>query len=355
MFEISEQLILEQLGEIFWVPQISCESFPWKQSSLVNDEEVISLSCAKVHVFSDFVLCLEKMHQNQSNTAWEDKVCFMSTSTLQHACRCPSVLFGDCAHSTGCTRQVSGGRVETPSPLSSPHPHPSPAYPSDAHLQHTTTRPVGPPPQRARTPARTPGGPLHGRNHTTRPPWGQPRQHRSSPPDTPRTTAPRQFGNPLCYTMHPSPPAPREHVFQTCTLPVPVTAQLANLTGPPPATSSEECATGQTQCVTGQTYPRPTPPRLHQVLVMGAPRHRRAQATEWMTQLTPENRMHTILEPNAPRGPLSSPRHTSRGPLLGGNTHTPPRGLLASMPRHIFPITNCPSDASGRSRLPRLS
>ena len=56
MFEISEQLILEQSDEIFGVSQISWEDSPWKQLSLVNDEEVISLSHAKVYVFSDSVL-----------------------------------------------------------------------------------------------------------------------------------------------------------------------------------------------------------------------------------------------------------------------------------------------------------
>ena len=56
MFEISEQLILEQSDEIFGVSQISWANSPWKQLSLVNDEEVISLSHAKVHVFSDSVL-----------------------------------------------------------------------------------------------------------------------------------------------------------------------------------------------------------------------------------------------------------------------------------------------------------
>ena len=43
MFEISEQLILEQSNGIFGVSQISWESSPWKQLSLVNDEDVISL------------------------------------------------------------------------------------------------------------------------------------------------------------------------------------------------------------------------------------------------------------------------------------------------------------------------
>ena len=72
MFEISTQLILEQSDEIFGVSQISWESSLWKQLSLVNDEEVISLSHAKVYVFSDSVLCLGKMNQNPiSNTVWE--------------------------------------------------------------------------------------------------------------------------------------------------------------------------------------------------------------------------------------------------------------------------------------------
>ena len=72
MFEISEKLILEQPDEIFGVSQFSWESSPWKQLSLVNDEEVISLSHAVVYVFSDSVLCLGKVNpKSTSNTAWE--------------------------------------------------------------------------------------------------------------------------------------------------------------------------------------------------------------------------------------------------------------------------------------------
>ena len=41
----------------------------WKQFSLINDEEAISLSHAKVYIFSDSVLCLGKVNQNRtSNT-----------------------------------------------------------------------------------------------------------------------------------------------------------------------------------------------------------------------------------------------------------------------------------------------
>ena len=82
MFEISEKLILEQSGEIFGVSQISWENSPWKQLSLVNDEEVISLSHAKVYVFSDSVLYLGKVNQNPtSNTAWEQQLDWFKDSS----------------------------------------------------------------------------------------------------------------------------------------------------------------------------------------------------------------------------------------------------------------------------------
>ena len=55
--------------------QISWENSPWKQSSLVNDEEIISLSHAKIDAFSDSVLCLGQVNQNPtSNIAWEQQL-----------------------------------------------------------------------------------------------------------------------------------------------------------------------------------------------------------------------------------------------------------------------------------------
>ena len=75
MFEITEKLIVEQSDGIFGVSQISWEDSLWEQLSLVNDEEVISLSHAKVFVFSDSVLCLGKVNQNPtSNTVWEQQL-----------------------------------------------------------------------------------------------------------------------------------------------------------------------------------------------------------------------------------------------------------------------------------------
>ena len=68
----------------FGVSQISWEDCLWTQLSLVSDEEVTSLSHAKVYAFSDSVLCLGKMHQNpQSNTVWEDNLTWFKSSS-QH-------------------------------------------------------------------------------------------------------------------------------------------------------------------------------------------------------------------------------------------------------------------------------
>ena len=74
IFDISEKLIVGQSAEIHGVTPINWEDSAWKQLSLVNDEEVISLSHAKFYVFSDSVLCLGKVNQNPtSNSAWEEK------------------------------------------------------------------------------------------------------------------------------------------------------------------------------------------------------------------------------------------------------------------------------------------
>ena len=75
MFDMSEKLIVGQSDEIFGVSQINWEDSPCRQLSLVNDDEVISLSHAKVYVFSDSVLCLGKVTQNPtSSTAWEQQL-----------------------------------------------------------------------------------------------------------------------------------------------------------------------------------------------------------------------------------------------------------------------------------------
>ena len=82
MFDISEKLIVGQSDEIYGVTPINWEDSSWKYLSLIGDEEVISLSHAKVYVFSDSALCLGKMsHNPQSNTVWEDKLTWFKSSS----------------------------------------------------------------------------------------------------------------------------------------------------------------------------------------------------------------------------------------------------------------------------------
>ena len=73
MFHKAEKLIVGQSDVVFRVNPINWDDSSWKQVSSVNDEEVISLSHAKVYVFSDSVLCLGKVNQKPtSNSAWEE-------------------------------------------------------------------------------------------------------------------------------------------------------------------------------------------------------------------------------------------------------------------------------------------
>ena len=93
MVDISEKLMVGRSDEIFEVSQISWESSPWKQLSLVNDEEVISLSHAKVHVFFDSVLCLGKMNENPTpNTVWERQLDWFKDSSQ---CRTLDTIDGE--------------------------------------------------------------------------------------------------------------------------------------------------------------------------------------------------------------------------------------------------------------------
>ena len=82
MFGISEKLISEQSDEIYGVNTINWEDSSWKHLSLIGDEEVISLSHAKVYVFSDSVLCFGKMNEKpQSNIAWEERWTWFKSSS----------------------------------------------------------------------------------------------------------------------------------------------------------------------------------------------------------------------------------------------------------------------------------
>ena len=82
MFGISEKLIVGQSDEIFGVSAINWVDFSWNNLSLVSDEEDISLSHAKVYVFSDSVLCLGQVNQNPaSNTFWEEQLSWFKSSS----------------------------------------------------------------------------------------------------------------------------------------------------------------------------------------------------------------------------------------------------------------------------------
>ena len=74
MFHITAKLVGEQ-EEINNVDKIHWEKHSWKHLSLIGDETVINLQRAKVHVFSDSVLCLGKVHQHpESNEAWKKRI-----------------------------------------------------------------------------------------------------------------------------------------------------------------------------------------------------------------------------------------------------------------------------------------
>ena len=86
MFDISEKLIAEQSDDTYGVNTISWEDSSWKHLSLIGEEKVVSLSHAKVYVFSDSVLCLGRMNENpQSNIVWEDKLTWFKSSSQYRA------------------------------------------------------------------------------------------------------------------------------------------------------------------------------------------------------------------------------------------------------------------------------
>ena len=74
MFDKSAKLVGEQ-DEISNVDTIHWEKHSWKYLSLIGDERIINLQRAKVHVFSDSVLCLGKIHQHpKANESWKDTI-----------------------------------------------------------------------------------------------------------------------------------------------------------------------------------------------------------------------------------------------------------------------------------------
>ena len=60
MFDMSEKLIVGQSDEIHGVNTMNWDDSSWKHLSLIGDEEVVSLSRAKVYVFQILCCALER-------------------------------------------------------------------------------------------------------------------------------------------------------------------------------------------------------------------------------------------------------------------------------------------------------
>ena len=74
MFDVTAQLVKNQ-KEIHGLDKIQREKYSWKRLSLIGDETVINLQSTKVYVFSDSVLCLERILQHpDSNEAWKNRI-----------------------------------------------------------------------------------------------------------------------------------------------------------------------------------------------------------------------------------------------------------------------------------------
>ena len=74
LFDITQRLISEQGIEILNVSSVEWTFTPRMRSTLLHDE-VIRWAKAKVHVYSDSVLCLGKMHEHtEANVKWKDQL-----------------------------------------------------------------------------------------------------------------------------------------------------------------------------------------------------------------------------------------------------------------------------------------
>ena len=85
LFDVTQKLIREQKLEISRVSELCWGNFTCEKLALVDDEEVIQLMKAKVHVFSDSVLCVGKMGEfPEPNAEWERRISWFK-NTNQHS------------------------------------------------------------------------------------------------------------------------------------------------------------------------------------------------------------------------------------------------------------------------------
>ena len=74
MFDVTAQIVHNE-EEITGLDKILHQKNSWTQLSLINDPVVINLQSTKVYVFSDSVLCLDKVLQHpERNEAWKNRV-----------------------------------------------------------------------------------------------------------------------------------------------------------------------------------------------------------------------------------------------------------------------------------------
>ena len=74
MFDVTAQMVHTE-EEIIGLDKFLYQKNSWTQLSLINDSVIINLQNTKVYVFSDSVLCLNKVLQHpECNEAWKNRV-----------------------------------------------------------------------------------------------------------------------------------------------------------------------------------------------------------------------------------------------------------------------------------------
>ena len=80
--------------EIYCLDKVVYQKNSWTQLSLINDPVIISLQSTKVYVFSDSVLCLNKVLQHpECNEAWKNRVATEILRTSKESLRNSSGIF----------------------------------------------------------------------------------------------------------------------------------------------------------------------------------------------------------------------------------------------------------------------
>ena len=81
MFDISLRLIAENAFEILNSSTMIYDLSPWMRMTLCHDQ-AIKWATAKAHVYSDSVLCMERIHQpSEANTKWKELIHYFQQSS----------------------------------------------------------------------------------------------------------------------------------------------------------------------------------------------------------------------------------------------------------------------------------